>query len=75
MAMTTAQLEELAYNILVEECGNENTAANVMRYYANVLRFDTTDHIIARGMIHTYEDGFDDGYHECLNDSVYHYLA
>lgn len=73
--MTTAEREELAYNILVEECGNENTAASVMRYYANVMHLDERDHVIARGMIHAYQDGFDDGYQECLDDSGCYYLA
>lgn len=73
--MTTAEREELAYNILVEECGNENLAASVMRYYANVMHLDERDRIIARGMIHTYEDGFNDGYQECLDDSGCVYLA
>lgn len=68
MAMTTAQLEELAYNILLEECGNPETANRVKHYYANCMRFDTTDHIIARGMVHTYEDGWGDGFQYCYND-------
>nr|DAT91374.1 MAG TPA: hypothetical protein [Caudoviricetes sp.] len=61
---TTAELEELAYNILFNESGNDETAERVKHYYANCLRFDTCDHIIARGMIHTYEDGWDDGFRD-----------
>lgn len=59
--MTTAEREELAYNILMEECGEKETANILKRYYANVMHLDENDHIIARGMIHAYEDGYDMG--------------
>ena len=36
--MTTAELEELAYNILFNESGNDETAERVKHYYANCLR-------------------------------------
>ena len=62
--MTTAEREELAYNILMEECGNAYTADNVKRYYANVMHLDERDRIIARGMIHAYDDGWGDGFEE-----------
>lgn len=49
--MTTAEREELAYNILMEVSGNKiNAAYTVKRYYANVMHLDEDDHFIARGM-------------------------
>lgn len=60
--MTTAEREEFAYEILYQECGNEDLAQCVKRYYANVMHLDEDDHFIARGMIHAYEDGWDDGF-------------
>nr|DAT84777.1 MAG TPA: hypothetical protein [Caudoviricetes sp.] len=60
--MTTAEREELAFEILFNECGNEEIAQCVKRYYANVMHLDECDHIIARGMVHAYDDGWDDGF-------------
>ena len=60
--MTTAEREELAYEILYQECGNEDLTQCVKRYYANVMHLDERDHIIARGMIRSYDDGWDDGF-------------
>lgn len=60
---TTAEREELAYNILMEVSGNNvNAAYAVQLYYANVMHLDEDDRIIARGMVHAYEDGYDEGY-------------
>lgn len=62
--MTTAEREELAYNILMEECRNADTADSVKCYYANVMHLDERDRIIARGMVHAYEDGWGNGFEE-----------
>lgn len=62
--MTTAEREELAYNILLEECGNPDTANRIKHYYANVMHLDERDRIIARGMIHSFEDGWGDGFQQ-----------
>lgn len=67
---TTAEREELAYNILMEVSGNNvNAAYTVKQYYANVMHLDEDDRIIARGMVRAYEDGYDDGYGDGVNET------
>lgn len=67
---TTAERDELAYNILMEVSDNNvNAAHTVKRYYANVMPLDENDHFIARGMIRAYEDGYNDGYDDGVDET------
>ena len=68
--MTTAEREELAYSILMEVSGNNvNAAYTVKQYYVNVMHLDENDHFIARGMIRAYEDGYDEGYGDGVDET------
>lgn len=68
--MTTAEREELAYNILMEVSGNNaNAAYTVKQYYANVMHMDENDHSIAQGMICAYDDGYNDGYGDGVDET------
>ena len=68
--MTTAEREELAYGILLEVSGNNvNAAYTVKLYYANVMHLDDADHSIAQGIILAYEDGYDEGYRDGVDET------
>lgn len=68
--MTTAEREELAYNILMEVSGNNvNAAFAIKQYYANIMHMDENDRSIAQCMILAYEDGYNDGYGYCVDET------